>query len=211
MTMRILTAALLASAVLAAPAGARPLTFDDIALDGELRFLAERPDAGAYRYESEVVIDDDSLSTGLVTVRTCHLQLDPNRRIVVAFNPQRVQRIEIARTEGVGKAWVDGHRVELADVQRGGTVCIDLRSRAIEADGPDRWRLHAGPLMRRYLDGYLPMEARLALRWPSGLLTVAKTDPAPQPGVALTTTPDGARMDVTFAGRLRAVWELARP
>ncbi|MCS6810643.1 MAG: hypothetical protein RMK34_04895 [Tepidimonas sp.] len=192
-------------------AAAAALTFDDIAREGELRFLPVRPDPGAYRYDAEARIDADSLQQGIVTMRTCHRQLDPNARIVVAFNRERVQSIDIVSTEGVGRAWVEGRRVELADVQRGGSVCIDLRTRALEPAGEGRWRLHAGPLMRRYLDGYLPMEARLRVVWPPGLLQVAATDPAPQPGVTLATEADGATLHVTFAGRLTATWELQRP
>ena len=149
--LRIVWGALGALA-LAAGAQARPLEFDDIAREGELRLLAERPDPHAYGYESRVRIDDDSLRTGVVRVETCHLR----------------------------------------------------------PLGDGRWRLHAGPLMRRYLDGFLPMEADLAVTWPDGLLSVAAVDPAPHPGVRLTAGPDGARLQVTFAGRLSARWELRR-
>jgi hypothetical protein len=203
----VLVFAALASASLPATA----LELDDVAREGELRFLAVRPDPGAYWYESQVRIAADSLDTGLVELRTCHHALDPNRRIVVAFNPQRVQHIAIASTQGVGKAWVEGHRVELANVQRGGKICIDLRSRALERiEGSQRYRLHAGPLMRRYLDGYLPMQAKLAFEWPAGLLQVASTQPAAQPGVQVNAQGDGLRMDIVFAGRMSATVELER-
>jgi hypothetical protein len=190
---------------------ASPLDMEDVALEGQLRFLAQRPDLHAYRYEADATIDRHSLQTGVVTLRTCHWQLDPNRRVVVAFNRERVQHIEILEFSGVGRAWVEGHRVELADVQRGGHICIGLRSQALESTGQGRWRLHAGPLMRRYLDGYLPMDAKLSLKWPPGLLAVEHTQPAPQPGVRLTESDDGATLDVTFAGRMSATWALRSP
>jgi hypothetical protein len=203
--------AILFAALASAGLTATALELDDVAREGELRFLAVRPDPGAYWYESQVRIAPDSLDTGLVELRTCHHALDPNRRIVIAFNPQRVQHIAIASTQGVGKAWVEGHRVELADVQRGGQVCINLRSRALERiDGSQRYRLHAGPLMRRYLDGYLPMQAKLAFEWPAGLLQVASTQPAAQPGVQVNAQGDGLRMDIVFAGRMSATVELER-
>lgn len=200
----LLTAALL-------PLAASALELDDVAREGELRFLAQRPDPGAYWYSSQVDIGPESLESGVISLHTCHHALDPNRRVVVAFNAQRVQHIEIASTQGVGRAWVEGHRVELADVQRGGQVCIALRSRALERlPGSDRWRLYAGPLMRRYLDGYLPMQARLAFRWPAGLLQVASTVPAAQPGVQVDAQHDGLAMDIVFAGRMSATIELER-
>ena len=210
-TLRRLCLPLTALAVLL-PSVSVALELDDVAREGELRFLAQRPDPGAYWYESRVRIGPESLETGLVDLNTCHHALDPNQRIVVAFNAQRVQSIQIASTEGVGRAWVDGHRVELADVQRGGKVCIDLRSRALERmDGGQRFRLHAGPLMRRYLDGYLPMQARLHFAWPQGLLAVASTQPVAQPGVQVDAQSSGLRMDLVFAGRMNATVVLQRP
>lgn len=213
--MRGITAGLAAlvavSGLAALPAWASKLEMEDIALEGQLRFLAQRPDPDAYHYEASATIDPQSLQTGVVTLRTCHRQLDPNRRVVVAFNRERVQHIEILESTGVGRAWVEGHRVELADVQRGGHVCIGLRSQALESTGEGRWKLYAGPLMRRYLDGYLPMDAKLSLKWPTGLLAVEQTQPAPQPGVRLTEADDGATLDITFAGRMSATWELKAP
>lgn len=187
------------------------LELSDVAREGELRFLAERPDPGAYHYTSRVQISPDSLRTGVVELSTCHHQLDPNARIVIAFNPERVQDIRIAASDGIEKAWVDGHRVELQHVRRGASVCIDVRSRALAVVGENQWRLHAGPLMRRYLDGYLPMEARLAFEWPEGLLRVQQTQPPAQPGVQLTTGPAGAALNLVFAGRMTATVDLVRP
>ncbi len=186
------------------------LDLDDVAREGELRFLAQRPDPNAYAYDARVEIDADSLRTGLVTMHTCHRQLDPNRRVVVLFNRERVQHIDITEQSGMARAWVDGHRVELADVSRGGHVCIALRSRALDTTADGQWTLNAGPLMRRYLDGYLPMEATLQVSWPSGLLQVAGTDPVVQPGVRLQQASDGATLQVVFAGRLAAKWRLVR-
>jgi len=187
------------------------LELSDVAREGELRFLAERPDPGAYHYSSRVQITPDSLLTGVVSLSTCHRQLDPNARIVIAFNAERVQDIRIASSEGVEQAWVEGHRVELKQVRRGASICIDLRSRALEALGENRWRLYAGPLMRRYLDGYLPMQAQLAFEWPAGLLAVGQTQPSAQPGVQITAGASGAAMDLVFAGRMTATVDLVRP
>lgn len=198
-------------AVLAPWGAAQALELSDVAREGELRFLAERPDPGAYHYASQVQIGSDSLVSGVVHLSTCHRQLDPNARIVIAFNPERVQDIRIASSEGVEKAWVEGHQVELAQVRRGASVCIDIRSRALEPLGEGRWRLHAGPLMRRYLDGYLPMQAALAFAWPAGLLQVSQTQPVAQPGVRIATSASGAELDLVFAGRMTATVDLIRP
>ncbi|MBS3911002.1 MAG: hypothetical protein KGZ70_04080 [Hydrogenophaga sp.] len=115
--------------VFALPLAAQALELSDVAPAGELRFLSERPDPGAYHCASRVAISGDSLSSGVVRLSTCHHQLDPNDKIVIAFNPQRMQRIEIASTEGVERAQVQGHLVELTQVKRGGSACINLTSK----------------------------------------------------------------------------------
>lgn len=55
---------LLAAALL--PLAATALELDDVAREGELRFLSQRPDPGAYWYESQVQIGPESLETGVI-------------------------------------------------------------------------------------------------------------------------------------------------
>lgn len=191
------------------PAGA--LELSDVALEGELRFLAERPDPGAYHYTSQLTITPDSLSTGVASLQTCHRALDPNGRIVIQFNRDRVQDIRITTFTGMADAQVDGNKVDLRDVQRGASICIDLRSRVLDEISPGQWRLRAGPLMRRYLDGYLPMQAQLQVQWPAGMLSLVSQEPVNQAGAQLQVRPDGATWDITFAGRLTTLMVLQRP
>lgn len=190
---------------------ATALEFSDVVLAGDLRFLAERPDPGAYHYQSRVNITPESLINGVVTLNTCHRALDPNSRIVIQFNPERVQDIRVTEFEGMADAEVQGHKVELRDVKRGASVCIDLRSRVLDELGPGQWRLRAGPLMRRYLDGYLPMQALLQVQWPEGLLRVVSQDPTEQAGAQLQARSDGTTWQLTFAGRLNTHMVLQRP
>lgn len=187
------------------------LELSDVAREGELRFLAQRPDPGAYHYQSRVTITPESLTSGMVNLNTCHLALDPNSRIVIQFNPERVQDIRIAEFTGMTDARVEGHKVELRDVKRGASICIDLRSRVLDEQGPGQWRLRAGPLMRRYLDGYLPMHAQLQVQWPDGLLRVVSQDPSNQDGAQLQARSDGTNWQLTFAGRLNTHLVLQRP
>jgi hypothetical protein len=69
----------------------------------------------------------------------------------------------------------------------------------------------AGPLMRRYFDGYLPMHARLMFEWPAHLLELKQTNPRPQPGVQLMQDSSSAELDITFAGKLVANIDLSLP
>lgn len=202
---------MLALALWAPAVWAGPLTLDDVVTGQDLRFLATRPDPDAYWYASTVHIGPESLASGVVTIDTCHHQLDAIHRIVIAFNADRVQALRVQSSTGVEQAEVQGKRVELRGVKQGGSVCVEVVSRALDADGPGRWRLQAGPLMRRYLDGYLPMRAQLQVRWPAGLLNLLSTEPTVQPGVVLEQADGTATLDVTFAGRLRPQFVLNQP
>ena len=190
--------------MLAATPHAHSLEFSDIAQEGQLRFLSVHPEPNTYRYESRVQISEDSLSSGVVSILTCHYQLDPIRKVVILFNPKRLQTIQIREASGIGGLEVEGHRVIMTDVTRGAMVCIDLQSKALDRLDESTYRLQAGPLMRRYFDGYLPMQATLSFEWPGDKVALKQTNPAPQPGVKLMQDSDRAQLDIIFAGRLLA-------
>jgi hypothetical protein len=189
---------------------AHALEFSDIAKEGELRYLASHPEPHTYRYESHVRISPESLTTGMVQLSTCHYQLDPIRKVVIAFNKDRLRSMKVVKAEGIEKVEIDRHLVVLTQVARGASICIDLDSQALDTIDEKSWRLQAGPLMRRYLDGYLPMTAKLHVYWTEGLLQIKETDPLPQPGVLLTETSTGAQMNLIFAGRFKGSIVLAK-
>jgi hypothetical protein len=205
--------ALAGMAVLIAIGTSRPaiaLDFSDIAQEGQLRFLSSHPDPGSYAYDSRVRIDEESFHSGVVSLQTCHRKLDPIRKIVIAFNPKRLMALEIASAEGVGTVEVKGHRVEMTNVTRGASICINLQSKALDRVDDQTYRLQAGPLMRRYLDGYLPMQANLRFEWPRNSLRLKSTNPAPQEGVRLFSAEGNAELDMIFAGRLLANIDLVK-
>lgn len=178
------------------------LEFSDIATEGEIKFLRERPDPGAYSFQSRVKITPLSLENGSVDIATCHIQLDPIRKVVIVFNPERVQAIAIKSMSRVASAEIKGNEVTLTDVERGATVCIDLRSRALDKITDLTYQLNAGPLMRRYFDGYLPMSAQLRVDWPKDMFSVESTLPERRDGVQVVEGSDGMQLDAIFAGTM---------
>ena len=178
------------------------LEFSDIANEGEIKFLKERPDPGAYSFQSRVKITPTSLENGVVDIATCHIQLDPIRKIVIVFNPERVQAIVIKSMSKVASAEIKGNEVTLTDVERGANVCIDLRSRALDKITDLTYQLNAGPLMRRYFDGFLPMSAQLRVDWPKDMFAVLSTLPEKREGVQIVEGSDGMQLDATFAGKM---------
>jgi hypothetical protein len=92
----------------------------------------------------------------------------------------------------------------MTDVERGATVCIDLRSRALDKIADLTYQLNAGPLMRRYFDGYLPMSAQLRVDWPKDMFSLESTLPQRREGVQVVEGNDGMQLDAIFAGTLTA-------
>jgi hypothetical protein len=192
-------------------ASACALEFSDIAMEGQIKYLKERPDPGAYSYESRVKITAASLESGSVQIATCHYQLDPIRKVVIVFNPSRIQAIAVKSIDKMASAEVKNNQVVLTDVERGASICIDLQSKALDQVGAGQYRLNAGPLMRRYLDGYLPMAAKIRVDWPSNMLTVEKTAPSEKEGIQVVQGNDGVQLDMIFAGKMTAQIDLKKP
>ena len=187
------------------------LEFSDIATEGQIKYLKERPDPGAYSYESRVKITAASLESGSVQIATCHYQLDPIRKVVIVFNPNRIQAIVVKSIDKMASAEVKNNQVVLTDVERGASICIDLQSKALDQVGAGQYRLNAGPLMRRYLDGYLPMAAKIRVDWPTNMLTVEKTAPSEKEGIEVVQGNDGVQLNMIFAGKMTAQIDLKKP
>jgi hypothetical protein len=187
------------------------LEFSDIATEGQIKYLKERPDPGAYSYESRVKITAASLESGSVQIATCHYQLDPIRKVVIVFNPNRIQAIAVKSIDKMASAEVKNNQVVLTDVERGASICIDLQSKALDQVGAGQYRLNAGPLMRRYLDGYLPMAAKIRVDWPTNMLTVEKTAPSEKEGIQVVNGNDGVQLNMIFAGKMTAQIDLKKP
>jgi hypothetical protein len=187
------------------------LDFSDIATEGQIKYLKERPDPGAYSYESRVKITAASLESGSVQIATCHYQLDPIRKVVIVFNPSRIQAIAVKSLDKMASAEVINNQVVLTDVERGASICIDLQSKALDQVGAGQYRLNAGPLMRRYLDGYLPMAAKIRVDWPTNMLTVEKTTPSEKEGIQVVQGNNGVQLDMIFAGKMTAQIDLKKP
>ena len=201
----------LLTALLFCSASAYALEFSDIATEGQIKYLKERPDPGAYSYESRVKITAASLESGSVQIATCHYQLDPIRKVVIVFNPNRIQAIAVKSIDKMASAEVKNNQVVLTDVERGASICIDLQSKALDQVGGGQYRLNAGPLMRRYLDGYLPMAAKIRVDWPANMLTLEKTTPSEKEGIQVVQGNDGVQLDMIFAGKMTAQIDLKKP
>jgi hypothetical protein len=169
--------------------------------EGELRFLSEPPTAPVHLHDSRVTISAESLRSGWVENRQCHYRLDRVAALQVVFHPGRVRKLRVLRAENIGRAWVEGASVQLENVGADAVLCLASENRALRrrSDGAYEW--HGGPYMRRFLDGYFPMQARVAIGYPADALRVASLEPA-ELRLGAVQQPGHLRVDALFEGRL---------
>ena len=170
--------------------------------EGELRFLERPPEKAPHLHSTHVFISEESLKTGWVTAKQCHYNLDQVSALQVVFSPRRIRRIEILQADNIGRAWVEGASVQVTHVGKNAVLCILSENFAIKHNTVERtYEWHGGPYMRRFLDGYFPMQVKLAIDYPPDRLRLESIDPGTlrfktvaQPGLI--------RLDALFEGRL---------
>jgi len=168
---------------------------------GELVFLAVPPAKRAHHHVNHLTITADSLDSGWVRLDQCHYDIDPVPDAQIVYTADRIRALRLVSTQGIGKAWIEGHSVQLQNIDHGASVCIAGETRALvqEAAG---YALRNGPFMRCFLVGYYPMRVSLIVDHPPGLALEALS-PESQPGVKTVQHPGHVELDIWFEGILR--------
>lgn len=194
----------IAAALAASAAAETDLSFEsaDAVNEGTLQFLVTPPAKAVHHHQNRIRIDAAMLDTGWVALAQCHEHLDAVPRTQITFREGYVRDLAIDAQTGIGRAWVEGASVQLADVKPGARLCLTAFTRALRLED-GRIRLVNGPYMRRFLDGYYPMRVTLEVEYPSAVLRVVYVEPAPQPGLAVSEAPGRLRLDALFEGELR--------
>ncbi|MFB1487821.1 MULTISPECIES: alpha/beta hydrolase [unclassified Thiocapsa] len=170
--------------------------------DGELRFVEPERAAETHRHVNRIRIGAESLREGWIELTQCHEHLDAVRAAQILFNAERIRGLEVVSAQGIGRAWVEGPSVQLTDITPEARLCIRAESRALFALGDGRYRLRNGPYMRRFLDGYYPMQVALDVSYPADRLTLVQHQPVTQPGFEVRAESGHIAVDAAFEGRL---------
>ena len=172
----------------------------NIVSDGELRFLETPPEKPVHHHFNHIRITEESLESGWVLLRQCHFNLDPVHELEIVYRPEGIRQLQILSSENVGSARVAGATVQLTDIKRQGQICIQAESSALKREG-DVYLLKNGPYMRRFLDGYYPMQITLEVAFPK-TLRVSKVSPDKMAGLNLELTGSNVRIRGWFDGIL---------
>jgi hypothetical protein len=170
--------------------------------EGELAFLSEPPDKPVHHHVNHIMITEASLRDGWTVLEQCHSHLDAVADAQIAYRPGRVRELQITSFDKIGKAWVQGHTVQLRDVHPGARICIRAESRTLTDLGDGLFSLRNGPFMRRFLDGYYPMRVSMTVGLDEAALRVVRVTPAAQDGFRVWQDEGGLHFDAWFEGML---------
>ena len=170
--------------------------------EGELSFHAEPPAGPVHAHHNRISLSRQSLQDGWAGLYQCHTHLDAVPDAQVVFREGRIRGLEVAKTVAIDHARVEGHTVQLKNVQPGAELCLRAESRVVTlADGG--FFVRNGPFMRSFLDGYYPMHVTLEIILPPGDWHLFSTRPASQPGFEVQYEAGTVRADAWFSGKLR--------
>jgi hypothetical protein len=171
--------------------------------DGDLKFLAKAPDAPIHHHQNRITLNQESLLSGWAKLEQCHRHLDPVPDMQIVYGSDRVRNIAVLRIENIDRAWVHENTVQMEQVARDALICISAETRALAADGENRFVLTNGPYMRRFLDGYYPMRVSVEVILETNRLSFLDSTPAPQPGFQLHQEGNRIGFEALFEGMLR--------
>ena len=140
--------------------------------EGELQLLDRPPEAAAHYHQNRLMITEQSLSDGWVTMYQCHSDLDKVSAMQIVYEKDRIRNIKLLSTQNIGSARVEGHTVQMKDISAESSICISADKKALGYE-KGKYYLKLGPFMRRFLDGYYPMHVQLEVCYPAFLQLVS--------------------------------------
>lgn len=170
--------------------------------EGELVFLNEPPPGPVHHHRSRIVITQQSLADGWVLMEQCHERLDRVAEAQIVFNPGRTRALEVLSFHNMDTAFVESNTIQLRGIREASKVCARLETKALHSLGVQIFELQNGPFMRRFLDGYYPLQLSIQIEYPPHLELVDYA-PENQPGCAVSSAPGHVGIEALFEGELR--------
>ena len=178
--------------------------------EGELTFLTIPPGKPVHHHQNRIRITEDSLASGWTELEQCHDNLDAVPRAQITFREGFIRNLRVVESEAIEEAWVEGPSVQLREVQPGARLCLAAQTRALNNSGSGYYTLNNGPYMRKFLDGYYPMQVSLRLEYPAKLLQIIDISPMAQEGFDIIEKAGIVNIDTLFEGELRTQVQFER-
>lgn len=178
--------------------------------EGELTFLTTAPGKPVHHHQNRIRITEDSLASGWTDLEQCHDNLDAVPRAQITFREGYIRNLRVLESRAIDEAWVEGATVQLREVHSGARLCLAAQTRALNNSGSGYFTLNNGPYMRKFLDGYYPMQVSLKLEYPARLLQIIDISPSEQEGFHVSQKAGSVNIDTLFEGELRTQVQFER-
>ncbi|MCW8964544.1 MAG: hypothetical protein OQL16_12170 [Gammaproteobacteria bacterium] len=154
--------------------------------EGELVFIPTKAVKSEHHQSMHITLTRQSIATGWAEVSQCHENLDRVEKLEIVFHPQRIRKLQVTEFQQIKQAWSEGDRVIVRQVQAGSRICLRAESRVfhpLKHQGMQaQFEMVNGPFMRRFLDGYYPLNLSLQVNYPDAYLQLLDVHPSQQPG-----------------------------
>lgn len=179
--------------------------------EGDLVFLLPQTKKKIHHHHNRVLFQPHSFNDGWIILHQCHHHIDAVSEAQIVYHRGRVRELSIESSKNIDRAWVEGHSVQLRDIQPDAWLCVRVSSKALTVNGDGTYTLNHGPFMRRFLDGYYPLHVTIEIDLPSDCLHFQGITPPQQEGFKVQQMPNRIFIDTWFEGRLQTAITLAKP
>lgn len=169
--------------------------------EGKLVFLQKLPDKPVHHHQTRLEITEASLVSGWVKLYQCHENIDHFPRAQIVYNRDRVRNIRITSQQNIEQSWVEGHTIQIRNAGQNAKLCLEAESHTMTKNPRGIYTMQNGPFMRKFLDGYFPMQVSLEVRIPKSLEYLG-IDPPEQPGFHIIHKENSIKFNAWFEGRL---------
>ncbi len=175
--------------------------------EGELVFLQHPPARPVHHHHNTLLIDEASLVNGWVYLQQCHNNLDQVPRTQILYNRDRVRDLQVISSRHIGRSWIEDNTVQLADIGVDAEVCVSARTHALQMNADGSYSLRNGPFMRRFLDGYYPMQVSIDIDFSETPLQLVAMKPVRQEGFEVQQEKGYVAINAWFEGRLKTEFQ----
>lgn len=179
--------------------------------EGSLDFLTDAQDRRVLQTRNWLSITHGSLRSGWVGLSQCQSNLDPVSAVEVVYRYHGLRNLRVVSSRGIERVRVEGHTVQMEQVEKGGEVCIEAEVQVLKPDGESAYTLQSGPFHRRFLDGYYPVRLDYRVHWPAERLQLESVRPQLQEGFSVREQPGELTIDTLFEGKLTIELRFSAP
>lgn len=169
--------------------------------EGKLVFLDKIPAKATLHSINTFIIDNDSIENGWVKLTQCYKNLDAVPVAEVVYQYRFMRQLKIKFTKNILKAHVSGQSVQLEDIGKNATLCVDAEVRNFYQNEDKSFSLVNGPYHRKFLDSYFPYHLTMNIQYPEGLRFIS-SKPKTQKGFKIKQGKNTLDLDTWFEGKL---------